>query len=140
MSDFPGPFDDDDGEFPIDDFSGPGFNDDAPDDFELDPINFGTVEIAPGVFATITVDPGVVFDPVDINLSGLYDLLGVEPQDVIPGPIPDDFDRDNPDVRGPFHDLESLVNFMRETGLGDFGDAFFDADTDEFFFEITGTE
>lgn len=133
-------FDDDD-EFPEDEDLGEvGDVEEPPEQDEPGPFELDTIELAPGVFATIYVEPGTIYDPTQVDLTDLYAALGVEPEEIIPGPIPDDFDRDNPDIRGPFHDLESLINFMRETGLGDFGDAFFDTESGEFFFEITGTE
>lgn len=124
-------------------WSGSGDADIPPEDTDLQPINFGTIEIAPGVFATITVEPGTIFDPADIDLSGVEQLLGMDVPDIEPlniEELPAGFDFDDPDVRGPFHDFESLKNFLDDTGLDNFGDVYYDAAHDEYYFEITGTE
>jgi hypothetical protein len=139
MTDFEQPFDMDDPR----DNSGDWFSDDVnfePGEQDIDPILYGQVELAPGVFVNVYLEPGVVFDPAEINFAPLEDLLGVNsPEDDI-DPIPDDFDYDDSHVRGPFHDKESMDNWLRETGLGDFSDTFYDKDLDEYFVYVNDTE
>lgn len=124
-------------------WAGSGDSEAPPEDTDLQPINFGTVELAPGVFATITVEPGTIFDPAEIDLSGMQALLGMETEETklfLIQDLPPNFDFDNPDVRGPFHDRDALLNFLDDTGLDNFGDIYYDAAHDEYYFEITGTE
>lgn len=108
-----------------------------------DPINLGTIEIAPGVFATITVDPGTVFDPAEVNYAGLKDFLddpfGGVTSEIHYEPIPPDFDPYDPDVR-EFATREALERFLDESGLADSGEAYYDDETDTWYFWITGTE
>src|SRR5580765_3270032 len=90
----------------------------APEEFP-EPFNFGTVEIAPGVFATITVEPGTIFDPAEIDFWPLSELLTspfTEPErELFFDPLPPNFDRFDPDVR-TFPTKESLANFLDESG------------------------
>ena len=46
------------------------------------------------------------------------------------------FDRDDPDVRGPFPSEEDVNNFIQETGLW-WADIYYDDDTDTYFVDVS---
>jgi hypothetical protein len=49
-------------------------------------------------------------------------------------PAPPDFDPNDPEIRGPFPDLDTLLQFLDETGLSDIGEII--QSGDEFFVKV----
>lgn len=79
----------------------------------------------------------------DLDLKPLAELLGLEgfepAGELFFEPLPPDFDFDNPDVRGPFFDDESVNNWLNDTGLFANATVYFDEDTGEYWVEIGET-
>lgn len=50
--------------------------------------------------------------------------------------VPFGFDRDDPDIRGPFPSEDDVNNFINETGLW-WADIYYDDDTDTYFVDVS---
>lgn len=117
----------------------PPTDDDLPDPFLL-----GRVDLLPSgeLFADIYADtPTGDYDRREISLAGIEELLGLdEGQDQgwadMAEPLPFGFDADDPDIRGPFPDEESVNEFINETGMY-WADIYYDPITNEYFIDVS---
>lgn len=138
MSDiFDGGWDD----FPPPDFmdweSGPDYSDDT------SPAFLGFADLGEGLYAEVyDSDPDEPYDPGSLDFMNLEDLLGTpEAEDrELAMSILDtnmvDWDISDEDVRGPFPDLQSVIDWLNDTGLWPIVTIGYDDDTDDFYIDI----
>lgn len=117
----------------------PPIDDDLPDPFYL-----GRADLLPSgeLFADIYADtPTGDYSLRDVDFTGIEEILGIdEGHDQgwadFAKDLPFDFDQDDPDVRGPFPDEESVNDFINETGLY-WADIYYDDVTDDYFIDVS---
>ena len=119
-----------------------------PGETDTEPTYLGSVQFMPdspgaieGHIYTDGSDFPINLDDLDFApLGALLGLEGFEPaEETFFEPLPPEFDFDNPDVRGPFFDLEAVDNWLDSTGMANNVSVFFDEDTGEYWIEIEGT-
>ena len=117
-----------------------GFDDDLPDPFYL-----GRADLLPSgeLFVDVYADtPTGDYGRDRISFDDLERLLGIDEPDEQEtwadqaGDLPFGFDQDDPDIRGPFPDEDSVNNFIDETGMY-WADIYYDADHDEYFLDVS---
>lgn len=136
----------DSGETPVDWSSDLDF---GAGDLDIDPIYLGRVDLFPddpgNLFANVYTEPGFNYDPLSVEFGQLEDLLNIpdaRDRAEFYGNLQDAsaLDMDSPDVRGPFPDRETVEDWLRETGLEEFSEVYYDSETDQYFIEIIGSE
>lgn len=109
---------------------------------DTDPVFLGSVDLDQfgDLFANVYSE-NADFDTNTIDLFELRDLIGdvddaesrvhFELED-----LPEDFDPDEPNVRGPFPDERALADWLEETGLFGLADWYYDSENDEYWIEL----
>lgn len=124
---------------PPDDFysweTGDEFSDDTTPEF------LGFADLGEGLYAEV-FNTGDEYDSERIDFTGLEDLLGTpeaEDRELLASIMDDnivDWDLSDEDVRGPFPDQQSVIDWLNDTGLWPICVVGYDEDTDDWYIEI----
>lgn len=115
--------------------TGDEFTDDTTPEF------FGFADLGEGLYAEV-FNVGDDYDPSALDFTNLEDLLGTpeaEDRELAYSIMDDnivDWDLSSEDVRGPFPDLETVIDWLNDTGLWPISTIGFDDETDDFYIEI----